>query len=145
MRNFLAGIVGFITTILYILNLMVLGFLICRTFGWTELDPAFAWIFENIHFSLDDYKLWLVWIVYLAIFTPLVALFHRYYRNIKDEDVLFPLFKTIFGVFSGGLKFIIGIIVSVIVSEVLFKLIIPTVSHGAFDSVWADIKATFGF
>lgn len=145
MRNFFAGIVGLITAALYIVNLAVLAFLLCRTFGWNELNPFFDWIFTNINFSLDQYKLWMVWGAYLAIFTPLVALFHRYHRNIKDEDVLFPFFKTIFGVFSGGLKFIIGIIVSAIISEILFNVIIPTVSHGAFDNVWADVKNTFGF
>lgn len=145
MRNFFAGIIGIVTTLLYIINLLVLTFLLCRTFGWVELNPFFDWVFTNINFSLDNYKLWVVWAGYIAVFTPFVALFHRYYRNVKNEDVIFPLFKTIFGVFSGGLKFIIGIIVSAIFSEILFNLIIPAISQGAIDSAWLDIKTTLGF
>ena len=112
MRKLLAFIFWIFTTALYALNIMFLVYLIGRTFNLAFLGDFMGWFSGIIlqikpDFSLPDQDLGFLWLAYLIVCTPIVALMQVYGKNLGNSSVSFPLLKTLFSILGAILKLVL--------------------------------------
>ncbi len=129
MRKIFAFVFWIFTTALYAANILFLIYLVGRTFSIPFLGGFSAWftglLGQYVTFvNIAGFKLWQLWLFYLFICTPVVALLQYYGKNLGDKSVNFPLLKTLFGILAGILKIIIAVALISAAIYLVFEFII---------------------
>ncbi len=137
MRKTFAAIFWVFVTLLYIANIAFLVYLICRSFHFVDFS---GW--EWLSWANQRGLFWL-WLVYLFLCIPVVALLKYYGKNLRNEDVALPLMHTVFGVFLGILKAIITIAVLSALVFLTVDVIIPMIQRHAASGEW-NTEEIFG-
>ena len=129
MRKLFAFLFWIFTTVLYALNIMFLVYLIAQTFSITFLSGFCGWFATLImrvvpSVSITGCHLGVLWLIYLFICTPVVALLQYYGKNLGNSSVSFPLLKTLFGILAGIFKIILVVALLCAAGYLVFNIIL---------------------
>jgi len=137
MRKAFAAIFWVLVTLLYICNIAILAYLICRSFHLVDFS---GW--EWLSWANQRGLFWL-WLIYLFGCIPVVALLQYYGKNLRNENISLPLVHTVFGVFVGLLKVILTIAVLSALVFLTVDVIIPLIQRHAESGEW-NTEEIFG-
>ena len=129
MRKILATIFWIFTSVLYILNIMFLLFLVAKTFNVTFLNDFCLWFADLIQKVSPETNLLLIelgklWLIYLLICVPVVAICQYFGQNLGNQEVSFPILKTLFGILSGILKLVLVVALISIIFYFIFYILL---------------------
>lgn len=129
MRKLFAFVFWIFTTILYALNIMFLVYLVAQTFSIEFLNGFCGWFATLVAravpaAAITERHLGILWLIYLFICTPVVALLQHYGKNLGNSKVSFPLMKTLFGVLAGIFKIILAVALLCVIYYLVFNIIL---------------------
>ena len=109
MRKIFAFLFWILISILSLLSVLFLIYLICQTFELNVLGDFYAWLFKILTITPVGTDLGTLWIIYLVICIPCVAILQAYGHNLANKNVSFPLLTTVVKIIGGFLEIILAI------------------------------------